>query len=65
MSLNRRPDLGNILSDLKRRIRTLETRTLRVPSYSADPASPQQGEIWVNSTSGDLRIHVNGVTRTV
>jgi hypothetical protein len=37
-------------------------RGIVVPRLSADPGSPENGEIWYNTTSTQLKAYVNGTT---
>lgn len=59
----------NFMTEFKRMRRQIEemTRTPRfvVPKLSTDPSSPVDGEVWVNTTSNDLKIRLNSVTRVV
>ena len=38
-----------------------EIRGLRVKYLSADPANPENGQVWYNSTTGNLRVQGIGV----
>ena len=38
-----------------------ELRGLRVKYLSADPANPEDGQVWYNSTTGNLRVQGIGV----
>jgi len=38
--------------------------SLVIPVYAADPASPANGALWYNSTSGTFKCRQNGVTKT-
>lgn len=69
-------EIKRILVDFKKRIQRLERAvvfrtlifpsdgTLVIPVMSSDPASPQDGEIWYNSTSNTFKCRENGVTKT-
>src|SRR6266513_6210698 len=37
---------------------------LLLPVYTADPASPKNNQIWINSTSGTVKVRIAGVTKT-
>ena len=37
-----------------------EIRGLRVKYLSANPSNPEEGEVWYNSTSGNLKANVSG-----
>lgn len=63
-TVNRKPHLANDLREFDRRVRVLETGSrFSVPVYTADPAAPRDGDMWINSTSGQLKVRVNGVTK--
>src|SRR5207302_10967731 len=36
-----------------------------IPVYSADPSSLTNGQVWLNSTSGQFKIRIGGVTKVV
>jgi hypothetical protein len=58
----------NIIADLQRKIEELRTNQLGalvVPVLTSDPSSPVDGSVWVNSTSGQLKARIGGVTRVV
>lgn len=69
--------LVQIIESLQRRINQLErlvklknvelpsNGTLVMPSYTTDPASPKEGQIWRNSTSNTIKVYVNGAVRTI
>lgn len=38
------------------------TGPFKAPNLSADPSSPENGDIWYNTTSNELKARVNGVT---
>ncbi len=37
----------------------------KVEVVSSDPANPQAGQIWYNSTSGTLKIYNGSTTQTI
>ena len=56
------------IKELRRQVRALKTnqnRVFVVPGYTADPASPVEGQMWRNTTTDILKIRLNGVTRSV
>lgn len=44
------------------RVRILDDGTVQMVALAADPASPVDGAIWPNGTTGKLRFRINGVT---
>lgn len=36
-----------------------------IASYAGDPADASDGDVWVNTTTGALRIRLAGVNRTI
>jgi hypothetical protein len=57
-----------IVSELVRKVEELKTNqigTLVLPKLTADPSSPINGQIWVNTTSNQLKIRMNNVTKIV
>jgi hypothetical protein len=65
MAVVNRPDnLADRFREIERRLRVLElSGRFKAPVYTADPASPQDGDIWINSTSGQLKVRIGGVTK--
>lgn len=64
----RADDLGTIVRDLRARLDRLEREYVyRIPHFAADPTSPDvaDGAIWWNSTDNQLRVRVEGATRTI
>jgi hypothetical protein len=51
------------MAEVERRLEVLE-RPLRpsVPRYTADPANPEEGWVWVNTATNQLKVRYNGVT---
>lgn len=47
------------------RLGALERTRFALPVYTADPATPQEGEAWVRSDLGQLCFRVAGVTKRV
>lgn len=63
-AVNRRGHVSDIFREIDRRLRVLELAgRFSAPIYTADPASPRDGDIWINSTSGTLKVHLGGVTK--
>lgn len=70
-------DFIDLLKDYEYRIIALERavtiKDLQIPSdgsfvlpnYTADPASPIEGQMWRNTTSNQIKVRNNGVTRVV
>lgn len=70
-------DFIELLKDIEYRIKFLESNvsiknvvipvdgSFVLPSYTADPASPAEGQMWRNSTSNQIKVRNNGVTRVV
>ena len=62
--------------DIEKRIALLEklttisslkfptTGVLVIPVRAADPSTPSEGEIWVNSTSHTIKIYENSTVKT-
>ena len=36
-----------------------------IPSLAADPGSPANGLVWYNTTAGEVRMRINGITRII
>lgn len=63
---NRPDDLGTVIRTVGDRLDRLErSRRFTVPVVAADPTDVDDGDMWVNSTSGLLKVRVGGVTKTV
>lgn len=70
-------EIKNLLAEFRKRIESLEKKLsiknltfptdgkIVIPVMTADPASPVNGQMWVNSTSGTFKIRIGGVTKTV
>lgn len=66
MRVNHTDSLTRLLSGLTQRVTTLEnSRRSQVAVVTTDPPYPVDGDIWVRSSDGALRLRVGGVTRTV
>jgi len=39
--------------------------TLRMPTYDADPATPQEGQLWINRAQRKIKAVVNGETHVI
>jgi len=64
--VNMAPDLRNMFDDLSRRLRRLEqTKRFNIPYVISDPANPQNGDMWYNTTSAQLKVYVGGATKIV
>ncbi len=58
----------NIVGDLMRKVEEIKTNqigTLVIPKLAADPSSPVNGTIWINTTSNQLKIRMADVTKVV
>jgi hypothetical protein len=58
----------NTVSELVRKVEELRTNqisTLVIPKLTADPSSPVNGTIWINTTSNQLKVRMAGVTKVV
>lgn len=56
--------LASELREINRRLRLLETSTrFNAPVLTADPAAPQDGDVWIRSDLGQLRARVAGATK--
>ena len=56
------------VSELVRKVEELRTNQLNVfvvPRVATDPSSPVDGQMWINTTSNQLKIRMNGVTKVV
>lgn len=70
-------DFRELLSDFRKRLEAIEKKidikriiipsdgVLRVPVVTADPATTNNGDIWYNSTSNELKTKKNGTVRTI
>jgi hypothetical protein len=70
-------DVVELLKDMEYRIRFLEDNislkyvqipsdgVFAIPTYTADPASPVEGQMWRNSTSNQVKVYNNGVIRVI
>ncbi len=57
-----------IVAELVRKVEELKTNQLSsliIPKLTTDPSSPINGQMWVNTTSNQLKIRLNGVTKVV
>ncbi len=55
------------LAQLVENNRAIETRATAAtgifgPILTADPASPADGQAWINATAGKARVRINGLT---
>lgn len=69
-------DILKTIADLEKRLRTIEqnmaitnltlpaTGKIVVPVMAADPASPTNGQIWYNSTTGVFKCYENSTIKT-
>jgi len=53
---------GNVVLAANKVDASTSTGALRVPNLAADPGTPTNGDIWYNTTSNELKAHVNSVT---
>ena len=57
-----------IVAELVRKVEELKTNQLSsliIPKLTADPSSPVNGQLWLNVTTNQLKIRMNGVTKVV
>lgn len=55
--INQPPDLRTIQADMDSRVRKLETAVrFTAPSVTTDPTNPRKGDIWLNTTSNQLKV---------
>jgi hypothetical protein len=64
--INLSPELRIIFDSIERRLRRVEqTKRFTVPYINADPTSPQNGDMWYNTTTNQLKVYVNSTTKIV
>lgn len=65
--INLPPDLRIIFSDLDTRLRKLETAVrFTAPNVTTDPTNPRIGDIWLNTTTNQLKVvDTNGTVRII
>lgn len=65
--VNQTPEnnLVNEVAKLRTIVAALSRNVSVVPALAADPATPKQNQMWVNTTSNTLKIYINGVVKTV
>lgn len=65
--INLPPTLKDFFSDLDSRMRKLETaQRFTAPSVTSDPTNPRKGDIWLNTTSNQLKTLDNtGTVRVI
>jgi hypothetical protein len=65
--INQPPDLRTIQSDMDSRVRKLETAVrFTAPSVTTDPVNARKGDIWLNTTSNELKtLDNNGNIRII
>lgn len=62
----RAEDLATVLRALTQRVAQLERTRYRIPQYGTDPAEElENGDLWINTTSGALKARIGGVTKTI
>lgn len=62
----RHDDLGTVLRTFTSRVERLErSRSFQIPTVVTDPADLEDGDVWINTTSGTLKVRIGGVTKTV
>jgi hypothetical protein len=60
--INQPPDLRTIQSDMDSRVRKLETAVrFTAPSVTTDPVNARTGDIWYNTTTGNLKTLLSAV----
>lgn len=57
-------DIENAFYNIKTLVFPLGSGKLRIPRYSSDPSSPEDGDIWYNTTSNTYKGRENGVVVT-
>lgn len=58
--------MEGFLSELRRDVDDLmRARTVTLPRVTTDPASPEEGQVWVNTLFNQLKVRYNGVTHVV
>lgn len=63
---NRQPDekFFEEIRDLKRLVSELQRSARFVPpKYTSDPSDPLEGEVWVNTTSHQIKIYLNSTVK--
>lgn len=67
--VNKEPNLVDMFKDIETRLRRLESsKNLNVPVLAGNPAYPNNGDMWVNissGTNGTLYIYINNAIQTV
>lgn len=70
-------EFKEMLAEYRRRIEKLEKKlenkrivlpsdgVIIIPVMTADPASPTNGQMWINSTSDQFKIRKAGITKVV
>lgn len=60
--INQPPDLRTIQADMDSRVRKLETAVrFTAPSVTTDPVNARTGDIWYNTTTGNLKTLLSAV----
>jgi hypothetical protein len=67
--VNKEPNLVDMFKDIETRLRRLESsKNLNVPTIVGNPPYPNNGDMWVNISSGangTLYIYINNAIQTV
>lgn len=65
--INLPPNLNQMFSDLKDRLSKLENaQRFTVPISATDPSNPRNGDMWINSTTNQLKAKDStGTTRVI
>lgn len=67
--VNKEPNLVDMFKDIETRLRRLESsKNLNVPVLAGNPVYPNNGDMWVNissGTNGTLYIYINNAIQTV
>lgn len=64
--INLAPSLQAIFADLTARVLKLESARFTVPVVATDPTNARNGDVWVNSTSNQMKIKdATGTTRVI
>ena len=59
--VNRKDHLADRFREIERRLRVLELGgRFQFPEYAADPTTPVESDVWINTTSGQVKAVVGG-----
>jgi len=65
--INQPPDLRIIFDSINDRLNKLETAIrFTAPNVATDPTNPRKGDIWLNTTSNQLKaLDNNGIVKVI